>query len=128
MQAQSLPQAYALSFCAQERLAGGTVRNMCFFRLLWIHFECVDRCDSVSMSVRDSIIQDELSQEHQAEVTRSGTLVDVIADCVHAFRCHCCHWKCQSSDHWLVRSLICGIVHPRWMKRRKNLLLEVFGL
>jgi len=78
VQAQSLPQAYALSFCAQERLAGGTVRNMCFYRFLCFHFESLGRCDSASMSVRDSIIQDELSQEHQAEVTRALLLISLL--------------------------------------------------
>jgi hypothetical protein len=82
VQAQSLPQAYALSFCAQERLAGGTVRNMCFFRFLWIYFESLGRCDSVSTCVRDSVIQDELSQEHQAEVFHALLLMPLLIACL----------------------------------------------
>ncbi len=45
----------------------------------------LDRCDSASMSVRDSVIQDELSQEHQAEVTQALFLILMLASCMHFF-------------------------------------------
>jgi hypothetical protein len=55
---------------------------MCFFRFLWIYFESLGRCDSVSTCVRDSIIQDELSPEHQAEVTLSLLSMSLLIACL----------------------------------------------
>ena len=49
---------------------------------LWIYFESLGRCDSVSTCVRDSVIQDELSQEHQAEVTQALLLMPLLIACM----------------------------------------------